>query len=294
MERPPADDFPDLRVEEISRAVISRGKTPNPDLCDISLFFRIIAKIPGEINGKVLRGKIFFKAGAGQDHEMTEREKGARVLPGADLQEGVQPENEIQFRRLSPEPPKIGDGLDGVGFSRAGDFRVGEGKTGVVGDGQPHHLRAQGGGEKILLLLVGRVGGRDENDRVEVQKVADLLGRAQMAVMDRIESSPEKADFFHRRICPEPETMNFKVVRSSTPMGPNECSLVVLIPISAPRPSSKPSLNRVEAFTSTVEEGTSRKKPLRIFVVPGDDGFGVGGPVADDVVDRLVQVRRRF
>src|SRR3990172_13237797 len=57
--------------------------------------------------------------------------------------------------------------------------------------------------------------------------------------------------------CPSPYTMNFCVVSSSSPMGPKACTLVVDIPISAPRPSSKPSLNRVDAFTRTVEEFTS-------------------------------------
>ena len=37
-------------------------------------------------------------------------------------------------------------------------------------------------------------------------------------------------------------------------MGPKACSFVVLMPISAPSPNSNPSLKRVEALTSTVEE----------------------------------------
>jgi len=51
---------------------------------------------------------------------------------------------------------------------------------------------------------------------------SSLLRRAEVTVMDRIEGPPKKADSFHRRICPEPETMYFRAVRSSTPMGPNE------------------------------------------------------------------------
>jgi hypothetical protein len=50
--------------------------------------------------------------------------------------------------------------------------------------------------------------------------------------------------------------MNFLVVRSSSPMGPNECSLVVDIPISAPSPNWLPSEKREEALTMVTLELT--------------------------------------
>ena len=40
-------------------------------------------------------------------------------------------------------------------------------------------------------------------------------------------------------------------------MGPRAWNLSVLMPISAPRPNSKPSLNRVLALTMTAEESTA-------------------------------------
>src|SRR5437870_4940474 len=43
-------------------------------------------------------------------------------------------------------------------------------------------------------------------------------------------------------------------------MGPRACSFCVEIPTSAPRPSSPPSVNRVEAFTITAAESTSAMK----------------------------------
>src|SRR4030067_444661 len=60
--------------------------------------------------------------------------------------------------------------------------------------------------------------------------------------------------------CPSPSTMNFTEVRPSRPTGPRACSLSVEMPISAPRPYSKPSAKRVEAFTITELESTSRRK----------------------------------
>src|SRR3569623_695219 len=54
--------------------------------------------------------------------------------------------------------------------------------------------------------------------------------------------------------------MNFWLVSPSRPTGPRTWILSVLMPISAPRPYSKPSAKRVEAFTITELESTSRRK----------------------------------
>ena len=43
--------------------------------------------------------------------------------------------------------------------------------------------------------------------------------------------------------------MNLTDVNCSTPMGPRACSFWVLMPISAPKPNTPPSVKRVEALT---------------------------------------------
>ena len=48
------------------------------------------------------------------------------------------------------------------------------------------------------------------------------------------------------------------VVRSRRPIGPRTCRREVELPISAPKPNSPPSVKRVEAFTYTQAESTSR------------------------------------
>ena len=59
--------------------------------------------------------------------------------------------------------------------------------------------------------------------------------------------------------CPFPYIINFVVVKASKPIGPLACSFCVLIPISAPNPNSKPSVNLVEALTYTAAESISFK-----------------------------------
>ena len=62
------------------------------------------------------------------------------------------------------------------------------------------------------------------------------------------------------RIWPSPWMTNLRVVSSRSPMGPRAWSFWVEMPISAPKPSSSPSTNRVEALTSTAAASTSCTK----------------------------------
>src|SRR5690606_13764413 len=62
------------------------------------------------------------------------------------------------------------------------------------------------------------------------------------------------------RTWPSPNTTYFSEVRPSRPTGPRACSLSVEMPISAPRPNSKPSANRVDALIMTEAASTSRRK----------------------------------
>ncbi len=88
---------------------------------------------------------------------------------------------------------------------------------------------------------------------------------------------------------PIPSTTHFWLVRPSRPTGPRACSLLVEMPISAPRPNSNPSAKRVDALTSTELESTSRRKRIAVRVVLRHDRVGVLRAVSRDVRDRLVE-----
>ncbi len=49
-------------------------------------------------------------------------------------------------------------------------------------------------------------------------------------------------------IWPLPRMIYFVEVSAGSPIGPRACSFCVLMPISAPKPNSKPSVNLVEAL----------------------------------------------
>ncbi len=50
------------------------------------------------------------------------------------------------------------------------------------------------------------------------------------------------------RTCPVPTISYFEEVSSASAKGPRQWSFWVLMPISAPKPNSAPSVKRVEAF----------------------------------------------
>ena len=64
------------------------------------------------------------------------------------------------------------------------------------------------------------------------------------------------------------------------------------MPISAPRPSSSPSTNRVEALTTTAAASTSVTKRVAAARSRGHDRLGVARAEPGDVVDRGVRGRR--
>src|SRR3990167_1991095 len=97
-----------------------------------------------------------------------------------------------------------------------------------------------------------------------------------MAEVDRIKGAAKKADCLQGRLepilvgshpltWPSPSTTYFCEVSPSSPTGPRAWILSVEMPISAPRPYSKPSAKRVDALTITELESTSRRN-LRVLV----------------------------
>ena len=112
-----------------------------------------------------------------------------------------------------------------------------------------------------------REPGDDEHD---VQRLNPQVRVAHaMAGSEEASAAGLRADFA------VPNTTYFSEVRPSSPTGPRACSLSLEMPISAPRPYSKPSAKRVEAFTITDAESTSRRKRMARRPVLGDDRVGV-------------------
>ena len=78
-------------------------------------------------------------------------------------------------------------------------------------------------------------------------------------------------------------------VRPSRPTGPRACSLSVEMPISAPRPYSKPSAKRVDGVDHHARRVDLAQEAHRVGVRVGDDRVGVVRAVAVDVGERGVE-----
>ena len=106
-----------------------------------------------------------------------------------------------------------------------------------------------------------------EADRLDVGVALERPGQADGRVLTAGEQDQRAARVSSPRSSPWPSTTHFSEVRPSRPTGPRACSLSVEMPISAPRPYSKPSAKRVEALTMTLAESTSRRKRIACGVV---------------------------
>src|SRR3954449_1995877 len=62
------------------------------------------------------------------------------------------------------------------------------------------------------------------------------------------------------RTCPFPWIKYLLEVNAFNPIGPRACNFCVLMPISAPKPNSKPSVNLVDALWYTAAASTRVKK----------------------------------
>ena len=130
------------------------------------------------------------------------------------------------------------------------------------------HRRRRGGSRARRARLLGGDGSGEEQD---ARHGASSYRPPRAAVSGR-----------GRR----PITTYLVEVISGSPIGPRACSFWVLMPISAPKPNSPPSVNRVEALTSTAAESTAAAKRRAAAWSSVDDRVGVAAGEAPDVVDR--------
>src|SRR5262249_21761687 len=123
--------------------------------------------------------------------------------------------------------------VDGVGGAGPPEFHVPRLQPGTSLDGELDHAQPVGRLGAARTLLVRRQGGWDETDLVQALALAHLLGRAEMAQVNRVERAAEQADAAARRrtcprrvvpaqsrTCPLPRTRYLYVVSSRRPMGP--------------------------------------------------------------------------
>ena len=139
--------------------------------------------------------------------------------------------------------------VQSVGAAGTPYFPLVHAETVDPGDCQLEHLHSLPGA-RSRRVTVWWAGAGDKPQFAELRPRLDLERRSQMAMVHRIEGAPKNPDSWqYRRIagatgraqvrtCPSPITTYFSVVKPTRPTGPRTWSLLVLMPISAPRPNS--------------------------------------------------------
>ena len=152
-------------------------------------------------------------------------------------------------------------GVDGVRTPGAANLGIRHHEMAIALGREAHHLQAMLGGRQFALGFMRRRRCGNEVDQVQLQHLANFLGRAQMPEVDGIEAAAEESytqlmlrqnrgnAAAQLRIWPSPRTRYLYVVSSRKPIGPRAWRRLVEIPVSAPKPNSKPSVKRVDALT---------------------------------------------
>ena len=180
--------------------------------------------------------------GADRDREVREVEELRPAVPRVDLREGVGAARGTRAAVSAPRSWRISASVSyGVGGAFALQLAVVHVEARVALRGELQHREA---------LVVGRVGVARRDGRegpragrrtlLETEGLGELGREPQVPEVDRVEGAAEEADRgqVRPRTCPSPSTIHFCDVRPSSPTGPRACSLLVEMPISAPRPYS--------------------------------------------------------
>src|SRR4030067_1867685 len=216
----------------------------------ITTFFRIITEVTSHFKGKRLPKRLLFITRSCHYYEVAEGKEPPVLFPAVYLKKGINSEDEIYFSFRFSFLNLI-NRINRVRKPAPFHLHIRKVKVRVPLNGDPCHLYPLLRRLHFLLTRVRRKCGWNEQKFVKRKSLPHLLPSTQVAEVYRIKCTTEYSDL-HALICPSPNTIYFVVVKSSSPIGPKEWIFVVLIPISAPRPSCPPSLNLVDAFTNKI------------------------------------------
>ena len=141
-----------------------------------------------------VNGAIEVVAGARGGNEMCHAGNARRVMPGDDLGDGVGARDEVELDVFGVELAQAHEGVGRIGHALAVDLEAGGEEVGGVGGREQRHREAVlAGGDLLVELEGGAPGGHEDND-VEVEVGVGLLGRDEVAVVDRVERAAHDAD----------------------------------------------------------------------------------------------------
>ena len=127
-----------------------------------------------------------------RDDHVRELEQLAPAVPVRQAQERIHAEQQTQ-RPARKFGAQLGQRVDGVGRSRAANLAIVDDECGLAGHRGTHHRHAQRGiGERALAMR--RAASRQEAHLGELERLPQLEGGAQMAVVNRIEGAAEEPD----------------------------------------------------------------------------------------------------
>src|SRR5208282_1806087 len=125
--------------------------------------------------------------------EVAKSRQFVRLLPRFELGKLVRAHQQIQRRRLAQRRQEVAHRVDRVRVPAPPNLHVRGHEMPVAPGRQPNHREPMLRGRQFALRLMRWRRGRNEIYQVELDRLANFLGRAQMAEMNRIESAAEQS-----------------------------------------------------------------------------------------------------
>ena len=120
------------------------------------------------------RGRLRIEAHAvpRDHHEAGEGDDALGVPPVQQIEEGLGADDQVQ----APAVLQRGQGVHRVGGPAPRDLDVGDLEARVLAHREGGHPVAVGGGRQLGERLVGRLGRRHQQETIELERLADLVG----------------------------------------------------------------------------------------------------------------------
>ncbi len=153
----------------------------------------IIAEVVFDRNGEKLLWVIVARSRATGYDDVCQFKKPAVIFPGGDVAERIETDDEkkLVIRLFLFQ---LSQGVDGKAGAGPFGFEVTGCKCRVVGYCQVDHRQPVAEADLFGNLLVGRDGGRQEENLVEVAMAEGRFGNMPMRIVDRVERPSENAD----------------------------------------------------------------------------------------------------
>jgi len=157
-------------------------------------FAGIIAKVRTERNREERQEIVALDARTPGNDQIRQRKEATIIMPSGEVAKGVHPNQKVELV-VGIERAQALKNLDRIALAGKRSFQIRDTKGWIAGNGKRDHSQAlRKRGRLVRQRLVGRIGGRQEEDLIEATMFAGFFRQTQMREMNRIKGAAKDAE----------------------------------------------------------------------------------------------------